>query len=104
MLKESLIENNSIRLGAKADSWQDAVKIGTDLLVASKAIQPKYYDKIISNVEELGDYIILAPGLAMPNAHPEDGVNKTAFSLVLWLLPVFLKMIIKIQVLILNQF
>lgn len=32
-LKQSLIENNSILLNQSAANWEDAIKIGTDLLV-----------------------------------------------------------------------
>ncbi|OOF66265.1 PTS sugar transporter subunit IIA [Rodentibacter sp. Ppn85] len=82
MLKESLIANNSIKLNQTAADWKAAIKIGTDLLEASGAIEPRYYDTIISNIEKMGPYIILAPGLAMPHARPEEGVIKTAFALV----------------------
>ncbi|MDG6881449.1 Ascorbate-specific phosphotransferase enzyme IIA component [Phocoenobacter uteri] len=88
-LKQSLIENNSIKLNQTATSWEDAIKIGTDMLVASGAIEPRYYDNIISKVKEMGPYIILAPGLAMPHARPEEGVIKTAFALVTLTEPVF---------------
>lgn len=81
-LKQSLQENQSVKLGQRASSWEEAIKIGTDLLVASGAIEPRYYDTIISSVKNLGPYIIIAPGLAMPHARPEDGVNRTAFALV----------------------
>lgn len=80
-LKQSLIENDSILLGASANNWQDAVKLGTDMLVKSGAIQAKYYDAIINCVKSMGPYIIIAPGFAMPHASPEDGVNRTAFAL-----------------------
>lgn len=82
MLKESLIENNSIKLNQTAKNWEDAIKIGTDMLVASGAIEPRYYDNIVSKIKEMGPYIVLAPGLAMPHARPEEGVLKTAFGLV----------------------
>lgn len=82
MLKESLIENNSIRLNQTAADWKEAIKIGTDLLVAAGTIEPRYYDHIINNIEKMGPYIILAPGLAMPHARPEEGVIKTSFALV----------------------
>lgn len=81
MLKESLIENNSIKLNQSAANWEDAIKIGTDALVASGAIEPRYYDNIIAKIKELGPYIVLAPGLAMPHSRPEDGAIKTAFGL-----------------------
>lgn len=88
-LKESLIKNNSILLKADATNWQEAVKLGTDMLVASKAIEPRYYDAIIHCVKTMGPYIIIAPNFAMPHARPEDGVNRTAFALVTLNKPVF---------------
>ena len=81
MLKESLIENNSIKLNQTAANWEEAIKIGTDLLVVSGAIEPRYYENIISKIKEMGPYIVLAPGLAMPHARPEEGVIRTAFGL-----------------------
>jgi PTS system ascorbate-specific IIA component len=89
MLKQSLIENNSILLNQSASSWEEAVKIGTDLLVKADTIEPRYYDNIVSKVKEMGPYIILAPGLAMPHARPEEGVLKTSFALVTLDKPVF---------------
>ncbi len=82
MLKESLIENNSIKLNQSAADWKAAIKIGTDLLERAGTIEPRYCDTIISNIEKMGPYIILAPGLAMPHARPEEGVIKTSFALV----------------------
>lgn len=81
-LKQSLIDNKSIKLQASADNWCDAIKIGTDLLIESGAILPDYHEAIISSVKELGPYICIAPNLALPHARPENGVLKTAFALV----------------------
>ncbi|NVJ55634.1 MAG: PTS sugar transporter subunit IIA [Vibrionaceae bacterium] len=88
-LKQSLIDNNSIKLQAQASNWREAIKIGTDMLVASGAIQPCYHDAIVSSVEELGPYICIAPNLALPHARPENGVLRTAFALVTLEKPIF---------------
>ncbi|EGQ7933201.1 PTS sugar transporter subunit IIA [Vibrio vulnificus] len=88
-LKQSLIENNSIKLQAQASNWRAAIKIGTDMLIASGAIEPCYHDAIISSVEELGPYICIAPNLALPHARPENGVNRTAFALVTLETPIY---------------
>lgn len=88
-LKESLIENNSILLKADAATWQEAIKLGTDMLVASQAIKPSYYEAIIHCVKTMGPYIIITPNFAMPHARPEDGVNRTAFALVTLNKPVY---------------
>lgn len=81
-LKQSLIENKSIKLQAEAQDWRSAIKLGTDMLVASGAVTPSYYEAIINCIETMGPYIIIAPNFAMPHARPEDGVNRTAFALV----------------------
>ncbi len=81
-LRDSLAENKSIRLQAEAETWQDAVKIGVDLLVAADVVEPRYYQAILDGVEQFGPYFVIAPGLAMPHGRPEEGVKKTGFSLV----------------------
>ncbi len=81
-LCDSLAENKSIRLQAEAETWQDAVKIGVDLLVAADVVEPRYYQAILDAVEQHGPYFVLAPGLAMPHGRPEEGVKKTGFALV----------------------
>ncbi len=81
-LREALIENNSIALNQKASTWEEAVKISTDLLVKSGAIEERYYDDIIAKTKEYGPYYIIMPGVAMPHARPESGVIKDSFSLI----------------------
>lgn len=81
-LRDSLAENHSIRLQAEADSWQAAVKIGVDLLVAADVVEPRYYQAILDGVERFGPYFVIAPGLAMPHGRPEEGVKKNGFALV----------------------
>ena len=81
-LKTAFIENNSIRLGLTAKDWQEAVKLSVDPLIESGAVLPEYYDAIIASTKEHGPYYILTPGMAMPNARPEAGVQRDAFSLI----------------------
>ncbi|HHC4990030.1 TPA: PTS ascorbate transporter subunit IIA [Escherichia albertii] len=81
-LRDSLAENKSIRLQAEAETWQEAVKIGVDLLVAADVVEPRYYQAILDGVEQFGPYFVIAPGLVMPHGRPEEGVKKTGFALV----------------------
>ena len=81
-LKTAFIENNSIRLGLTAKDWQEAVKLSVDPLIESGAVLPEYYDAIIASTKEHGPYYILTPGMAMPHARPEAGVQHDAFSLI----------------------
>ena len=81
-LKQALIDNDSIRLGLEANNWKEAVKVAVDPLRESVAILPEDYDAIIESTEEYGPYYILMPGMAMPHARPEAGVQSDAFSLI----------------------
>lgn len=81
-LRDSLIENNAIRLQATAETWQDAIKLGVDLLVNAGVVEPRYFQAILDNVAQHGPYFLLCPGLAMPHGRPEEGVLKTGFALV----------------------
>ncbi|MDX6021736.1 PTS ascorbate transporter subunit IIA [Scandinavium sp. V105_16] len=81
-LRDSLADNHSILLQARANSWQEAVKLGVDLLVKADVVEPRYYQAILDGVEQHGPYFVIAPGLAMPHGRPEEGVKKTGFALV----------------------
>lgn len=88
-LKQSLIDNDSILLQQDARDWKEAIKLSTDLLVKSGAIEKEYYDAIIDNTINFGPYYIIVPEVAMPHARPEAGVNKDSFSLVTLKEPVY---------------
>jgi PTS system ascorbate-specific IIA component len=81
-LRDSLAQNNAIRLQAEAGTWQEAVKIGVDMLEAADIVEPRYYQAILNGVERFGPYFVIAPGLAMPHGRPEEGVKKNGFALV----------------------
>ena len=70
-LRDSLAENKSIRLQAEAETWQDAVKIGVDLLVAADVVEPRYYQAILDAVEQHGPYFVAAVDA---NTHQEVGI------------------------------
>lgn len=87
-LSDSLAQNKSVLLQAEATDWQQAVKLGVDLLVAVEVVEPRYFNAILAGVERHGPYFVLAPGLAMPHGRPEEGVLKTGFALVTLKTPV----------------
>lgn len=87
-LTRAFKENNSIRLGLTAETWQEAVKLAVDPLIDSGAVTEEYYHAIIESTEEYGPYYILMPGMAMPHARPEAGVNRDSFALITLTKPV----------------
>ncbi len=87
-LTEHLLSKNTILLQAEAANWQEAVRLGTDLLEKAGTVKPEYFRAIVDNVETLGPYFLLAPGIAMPHARPEGGVLENSFALVTLKTPV----------------
>ena len=88
-LSDSLKQNHSMALQAVAENWQQAIHIGTDLLQRAGVVTADYYPAILQAVARHGPYFILAPGLAMPHARPEQGVIRTGFALVTLQNPVY---------------
>lgn len=88
-LSNSLKQNHSMALQAVAENWQQAIHIGTDLLQRAGVVTADYYPAILQAVARHGPYFILAPGLAMPHARPEQGVIRTGFALVTLQNPVY---------------
>lgn len=86
-LRDTLNEK-TILLNAEAQDWREAVRLGGQLLVSVGAAKPEYIEGMIECAEELGPYIVIGPGLAMPHARPEKGALKTWFSLVTLKTPV----------------
>ena len=81
-LLEYLVQNDSIKVKQKADTWEEAIRITFRPLLEKGVIEEKYINSVIERTNELGPFYILAPGLAMPHDRPESGVVKDSFSFV----------------------
>ncbi|WP_300390525.1 PTS sugar transporter subunit IIA [Fusobacterium sp.] len=79
MLKDMLKEN--IRILDSVDNWQKAIEIAAKPLLEKNKIQLTYIDAMIKNIKKFGEYIIIAPNVAMPHSRPEDGVNENCLAL-----------------------
>jgi len=79
---ENILTEKAIRLKARAVDWQEAVRMGGELLVNAGFAKPSYTEAMVETVKELGPYSVIAPGIAMPHARPEAGVLKPGLSLV----------------------
>ena len=77
----SALDERSVTVCAEAGDWREAVKLSGGLLVASGAAEEGYISAMVRTVEELGAYAVIAPGVAIPHARPEDGAKKVGLSL-----------------------
>lgn len=86
-LKEAL-NAQTVKAKVAATSWEQAVEVAGMVLVQANLVEPRYIDAMKKTLRELGPYSVIAPGIAMPHARPEDGVIQTGFSLVTLVKPV----------------
>ena len=56
VLKDFILQNGTFALQETAWDWEDAVKLGVDLLCKAGVAEPRYYDAIIRTTDELGPY------------------------------------------------
>ena len=68
MLLGEIIDNKRVLFAQKAENWEDAIRMSCKLLVEEGTIDPGYADEIINTVNEMGPYIVLMPGFALPHA------------------------------------
>lgn len=85
---DEAIDPSSIEVGVQVDDWRAAVRRAGALLVTAGAAQERYVDAMIRTVEELGPYVVLAPGIAIPHARPEDGAVAVGISVLVLGTPV----------------
>lgn len=87
MLSE-LLKRDMIRLQVEAGNWEEAVRAGGQLLVADGVCEPRYVEAMVRAVKDLGPYMVLAPGIALAHARPEDGMLRVGLSLITLATPV----------------
>ncbi len=85
---QRLISSNTIATGIEASDWEAAVRFGGRMMIDAGLCEPRYIEAIIDNHMSFGPYFIVAPGIAMPHAKPENGVLKTGYAFVMLRRPV----------------
>lgn len=77
-----LLSNEAIAIDVEASDWRAAVRSAGDALVRSGATRDAYSDEMIATVEELGPYIVIAPGIALAHSRPSPAVLRAGVSMV----------------------
>ena len=79
---ENYLTKDVIQVNVDVKNWEEAVRAGGELLVNADKCRPEYVDAMVRTVRELGPYMVLAPGLALAHARPEDGTLAVGLSLI----------------------
>ena len=81
LLNQALAEG-SISVRATASNWKQAIELAGDALVTSKRTTTQYTEAMVQAFEELGPYMVIAPGIALAHARPSEAVLGTGLSLI----------------------
>ena len=81
-LLQDLLSEDNVSFHYPAETWEDVIRHGGQLMVDAGFTEPTYTEAMIEVVREMGPYIVLAPGLAMPHARPEMGAKQVGTALV----------------------
>jgi PTS system ascorbate-specific IIA component len=81
-MKNTLLTEKTIKTKIEARDWEAAVDNVGQLMVDTGLVETSYVEAMKRTIRELGPYSVIAPGIAMPHARPEDGVIKPGFALI----------------------
>ncbi|HEY47856.1 MAG: hypothetical protein AMJ88_11920 [Anaerolineae bacterium SM23_ 63] len=73
------ISEENVALRVRVDGWEDAVRAAGRMLHQCGAVEERYIEAMVETAKELGPYIVIAPGIAIPHARPEDGAKDVCF-------------------------
>jgi PTS system ascorbate-specific IIA component len=75
------INDDTIQIHKHVPDWQQALEICARPLLNRGIITPGYLTAIVAQQQKMGPYYVIAPGLAMPHARPEEGAQGLGLSL-----------------------
>jgi PTS system ascorbate-specific IIA component len=81
LLNQALAEG-SISVRATASNWKQAIELAGEALVTSQRTTTQYTEAMVQAFEELGPYMVIAPGIALAHARPSEAVLGTGLSLI----------------------
>jgi len=77
---EEMLPVERIALNVEVKDWQEAIRAVGSMMVSTGVVEERYIDGMIATTKELGPYIVIAPGIAIPHSRPEDGVISTCLA------------------------
>ena len=76
-----VLKKEYIKLNVECKDWIDAIRTAGQVLIDNGVVTDEYVEEAIKGVKELGPYIVITKGVALPHATNKIGVNKTGIAL-----------------------
>lgn len=75
---QTIVEKKHYKFVDSVESWQEAVRLSAESLVADGSVAADYYQQIVNCVEKYGPYVVFEHYIAMPHSQENaEGVYKT---------------------------
>jgi PTS system ascorbate-specific IIA component len=81
MNDDPMLQIRHVQLRIHADDWQDALRRAAKPLLDDASIESQYVNEMIQAVQDLGPYIVLAPGFALGHARPSEAVHRPCLAI-----------------------
>lgn len=77
-----LLTKEFIELDVNCADWKDSIKASGKRLIEGRFCCEEYVESTINNVEELGPYIVVSKGFALPHESADKGAYKLGLNLI----------------------
>ena len=84
----NVLKKDYIKLNVECKDWIEAIRSAGQILIDNDVVTNEYVEDAIRGVKELGPYIVITKGVALPHATNKIGVNKTGMALLTLKTPV----------------
>ncbi|MGG7058079.1 BglG family transcription antiterminator [Clostridium tertium] len=88
-LRQYIFEDN-IQLNLVADNWEEAIRLSAMPLLKNNDITEEYIDAMIENINNLGAYIVVDDGIAIPHARPDNYVKNFGITINTFINPIII--------------
>jgi len=85
---ENLLLLEAVQAKLDLDSVDAIISTTGNLLVAAGTVKERYIQGMKNTLKILGPYFVIAPGIALLHARPEDGVIRSSLALVTLKIPI----------------
>lgn len=79
---EKILTKEFVLTDLVCSDWKSAIHAGVEPLLEKGYIDDRYEAAILKNFENMGTYMVIAPGVVLSHARPENGVNKMGMSII----------------------
>jgi mannitol/fructose-specific phosphotransferase system IIA component (Ntr-type) len=83
-----MLTPDRIRCNVRVDDWKEAVSVTGKAMEQAGLIESRYTAAMRELIEKEGPYLVIAPGIALLHARPDEGVLKAGFVMITLFTPV----------------